>query len=309
MHIKKLINAGLKYITDSDYRFLINSGLGKYNSMGDKQYLEKKFKATVKRQLDLDNPKGFNEKLQYLKLYDKNPVYTVMADKYLVRDYISEKLGEEYLIPLLGVWDNPEDIDFSSLPSQFVLKCNHNSGTGMCICKNKDNLNIEKVKNDLKKGLNEDYFLTGREWPYKNIPRKIICEKYMTDNENADELSDYKFMCFDGKVKCIFTCTDRFDCGGLKVTFFDKEWNKLPFTRSYPASEKNIPQPVNLNKMIELAEVLSKDIPFVRVDFYEISGKIYFGELTFFPGSGFEAFQPYEYDEKLGSYINLPPKN
>ena len=276
--------------------------------MPDEEYLRRKFKACMDQELNLENPQTFNEKLQWLKLYDRKPEYTMMVDKYKVREYIKEKLGEEYLIPLLGVWDDPDEIDFDALPDQFVLKCNHNSGLGMCICKDKSKLDIPKVKEELRKGLAQDYYLTGREWPYKNVPRKIICEKYMVDDDSTSELTDYKFMCFKGKVYCSFVCNERFSKDGLKVTFYDKKWAKMPFERHYKSSEAVIPKPFNYGKMIQLAEQLSAEIPFVRVDFYEINKKVYFGELTLFPGSGFEEFTPEEWDYKLGSMITLPDK-
>ena len=166
---------------------------GKYGqSLNDEEYLKKAFKLNMGKELNLDNPQTFNEKLQWLKLHDRKSEYTIMVDKYLARDYIAKTIGEEYLIPLLGVWDSPDEIDFDALPDQFVLKCNHNSGLGMCICKDKSKLDIEKVKKELQKGLNENYYLHRREWPYKDVPRKIIAEKYMVD-ESGTELKDYKF--------------------------------------------------------------------------------------------------------------------
>lgn len=277
---------------------------GRLNFLSDEQYLKMIYRGTIGKRLDLKNPKTFNEKLQWLKLYNRKPEYTMMVDKYAVREYIKEKLGEEYLIPLLGVWDSSDDIDFDKLPNQFVLKCNHNSGLGMCICKDKSKLDIDKVKKELKKGLEEDYYLTSREWPYKDVPRKIIAEKYMEEKPNT-ELNDYKLMCFNGKVRCSFVCSERFSDDGLRVTFFDKDWNVMPFERHYPKSVNAIEKPKTYEKMVEFAEILSKDIPFVRVDFYEISGKLYFGELTFFPGSGYEEFEPEEWDYKLGKMIDL----
>ena len=273
----------------------------------DEKYLKLKYYALLGKKLNLRKPKTFNEKLQWLKLYDRKPEYTMMVDKYAVRQYIAGTIGEEYLIPLLGVWDDPDEIDFDALPDQFVLKCNHNSGLGMCICKDKSKLDIPKVKAELRKGLDQDYYLTGREWPYKNVPRKIIAEKFMTDFK-YNQLVDYKLMCFNGKVYCTFTCTDRHLKDGLKVTFFDNSWKKLPFERHYPSETKEIQPPVQFEQMKKLAEILAKDIPFVRVDFYEIDGKIYFGELTFFPGSGMEEFTPDEWDYKIGSWLVLPQK-
>lgn len=273
--------------------------------LDDETFIKKAFQLNMGYELDLENPKTYNEKLQWLKLYNRKPEYTVMVDKYLVRDYIAKQIGEEYLIPLLGVWDRAEDIDFDALPEQFVLKCNHNSGVGMCICTDKSKLDIVKVRAGLNKGLQQDYYLTGREWPYKNVPRKIIAEKYMVD-ESGYELKDYKFMCFNGEVKCSFICSDRYSKGGLHVTFFDRAWKVMPFERHYPALKEGLPKPVNYDKMIELAEKLSKNIPFLRVDFYEVDGKIYFGELTFYPGNGMEEFTPEEWDYKLGEWIELP---
>ena len=275
-----------------------------FHWLKDETYVKLAYRASIGKKLSLNNPQTFNEKLQWLKLYDRKSEYTMMADKYLVRKYIAEKLGEEYLIPLLGAWDSPEEIDFDALPNQFVLKCNHNSGLGMCICKDKSKLDIEKVKHELEKGLAQDYYLTGREWIYKDIPRKIICEQFMEDETTA-ELRDYKFMCFDGIVKCSFVCSERFNDEGLHVTFFDRNWKVMPFERRYPHKEEGVVKPVHYEKMVELAETLSKNLPFVRVDFYEVNGKIYFGELTFFPGSGFEEFTPETWDYTLGSWIDL----
>ncbi len=303
-----LITKGFKYIFNKDYRFDINRALGFYNKMPDDEFLKRLFKSRLKYDLDLDNPKTFNEKLQWLKLHDRKPEYTIMVDKYKVREYVANTIGEQYLIPLIAVYDKAEDIDFNKLPQKFVLKCNHNSGVGMCICKDKSKINIRKVRKGLNKGLKQDYYLTGREWPYKNVERKIVCEQFMEDKESPD-LKDYKFMCFNGEVKCSFVCSERFSGEGLKVTFFDRDWQVMPFTRHYPKSEKVIEKPKNYELMIELAEKLSKNIPFVRVDFYEVNGKVYFGELTFFPGNGLEEFEPEEYDKMLGDYIDLEKVN
>lgn len=274
--------------------------------MDDVAYLSRRFRASMHRELDLSNPVTFNEKLQWLKLYDRRPEYTMMVDKYLVRDYIANKLGEEYLIPLLGVWDDPDDIDFDSLPDRFVLKCNHNSGLGMCICKDKSTLNIKKVKADLRKGLKQDYYLTGREWPYKNVPRKIIAEKYMEDFF-LHELRDYKFFCFSGEPKFTLVCTNRFSVSGLKEDFYDLEWKHMAMSRlNHGNASVEIQKPKNYELMCDFARQLAKDIPFVRCDFYEINGRLYFGELTFFPASGFEGFEPENWDKSLGDWITLP---
>lgn len=305
MQLKKLIRAGWKCLTSADYRFLINAGFGLYDTMPDDDYLKRKFKAIMGKELNLENPQTFNEKLQWLKLYDRKPEYTMMVDKYRVREYIAKTIGAEYLIPLLGVWEDPEDIDFDALPDQFVLKCNHNSGLGMCICKDKSKLDIEKVKQDLKRGLQQDYYLTGREWPYKNVARKIVGEAYMSDGN--EELSDYKVHCFNGEPRFILVCRDRFRDSGLTEDFFTPKWEHMLLKRpDIPNSKAEIPHPETLERMLDLSKKLAKELSFARIDFYEVNGKIYFGEITFFPASGFKKFEPEEWDNTLGQWIALP---
>lgn len=303
--INNIIKKANKYISNQEYRLRVNSKLGLYNNMDDKKFIEKMFKATMDYPLNLENPKSFNEKLQWLKLYDRNPLYTKLVDKYKVREYISEKIGEGYLIPLLGVWDDPEDIDFDSLPNKFVLKCNHNSGLGMCICTDKSKIDIKKVKNELKSGLAQNYYLNGREWPYKNVSRKIICEKYMTD-ETGKNLRDYKFYCFDGKPKIVGIYQDRNSDKETTGDFFDMnfEWVDLKF--GMPNALNKPQKPQKFQEMIKIAEILSEGMPEVRVDLYISNNKIYFGELTFFDGGGFDKIEPLEWDYKLGSWIKLP---
>lgn len=308
MQNKKYVNAIKKYIFSSDYRFLISSGLGKYDVISDSEYVSRKFAAALGYRLSLEHPVTFNEKLQWLKLYDHKPEYTVMVDKYKVRDYISEKIGEQYLIPLLGVWNYPDEIDFSILPNQFVLKCNHNSGLGMYICKDKSKMNIKKVKNGLKCGLRQDYYLSGREWPYKNVVRKIIAEQFM--KSDSDGLTDYKIHCFNGEPKLILVCKDRFARTGLTEDFFTPQWEHLDIRRpTHPNALDKIAKPEELSEMLALAEKLSENIPFLRVDFYIVEHKVYFSELTFFPASGFKKFVPEKWDEVLGSWLELPLLN
>lgn len=275
------------------------------NWLPDKVFLEAAFRARFGRKLNLNNPETFNEKLQWLKLYNRKPEYTKMVDKYLVRDYVKEKIGEEYLIPLLGVWDDPEKIDFNELPMQFVLKCNHNSGLGMCICKDKNSLDINKVKEELKKGINQNYYLTSREWPYKDVPRRIIAEKYMVD-ESGYELKDYKFYCFDGKVKLVMINSDRMSSEKTKANYFDENYQPLDFVWGYENAEIPPQKPEKFEEMKYLAEKLSKGITHVRIDFYQTPSGIYFGEITFFDGSGFDAIEPIEWDYKIGSWLKLP---
>lgn len=271
--------------------------------MSDERYIRMKFRERMGYDLDLDNPRTFNEKLQWLKLHERKPIYTTMVDKYEAKKYVAAIIGEEYIIPTLGVWDTFDEIDFKILPKRFVLKCTHDSGK-VVICKDKEEFDIDKAKKTINKSLKTNFYLTGREWPYKNVKRRIIAEQFMEDSSTS-ELKDYKLMCFDGKVKCSFVCSDRFSENGLRVTFFDRKWEKMPFERHYPSSEKTISCPINYETMVKLAEKLSNGIPFVRVDFYEINEKPYFGELTFFPGSGLEEFSPVEWDEIIGSWIDI----
>lgn len=295
----------IKILKNPGYIFIALSRLGFFKKMNDEKYLCIVYKIRTGKTLNLEKPKTFNEKLQWLKLYDRKPEYTVMVDKYKARDYIAEKIGERYLIPLIGVWDDPDEIDFDALPNRFVLKCNHNSGLGMCICKDKSVLNIKNVKKGLKRGLKQDYYLTGREWPYKNVPRKIIAEQFMKSDESG--LTDYKVHCFNGEPKLILVCKDRFSKTGLTEDFFSERWEHLDIRRpTHPNASNKTAEPEELSEMLTLARKLSENIPFLRVDFYIIEHKVYFSELTFYPASGFEKFVPEEWDSILGSYLQLP---
>ena len=260
--------------------FFLNSRI--FRLLPDDLYLKIKYRLTMGRKLDLNNPETFNQKLQWLKLYDRKPEYTQMVDKYEVRKYIKEIIGEEYLIPLLGVYDSFEEIDFDNLPDEFVLKPNHTSGD-VFICRDKSKIDYKKLRNEVNKWLKREYFWLHREWPYKNVKPRILCEKYLVD-ESGKELIDYKFMCFNSEVKCIFVCSNRNSPLGLNIDIYNVDWNLMPFGRpNSPRTGVKIPKPRNFNKMIEFAEKLAKDIPFIRVDFYEVDGHLYFGELTFYP--------------------------
>lgn len=300
---KKLKN----FISDSAKRILYLSQLGFYRHMDDRKYLEKLYRATFGKELNLENPQTFNEKLQWLKLYDRKPIYTTMVDKYAAKEYVADKIGEEYIIPTLGVWDKFDDIDFDALPDQFVLKCTHDSG-GLAICRNKKTFDIAAARKKINRCLKRNYYYTFREWPYKNVKPRIIAEKYMVD-ESGYELKDYKIFCFDGQPKIMFIATDRANPEEeTKFDFFDMEFNHLPFQNGHPNAKKSIMQPKGFEKMKELAAKLSAGIPQVRVDFYDIDGKVYFGELTFSHWSGFVPFDPEEWDYKLGAWIDLPQK-
>ncbi len=254
--------------------------------------------------LNLNNPTTFNEKLQWLKLYDRNPLYTKLVDKYAVKDYVANIVGEEYIIPTLAVWDTVDEIDLSSLPNQFVLKTTHDSG-GVCICKNKETFDWGKAKEKLDKSLHFDYYKLAAEWPYKNVPRRIIAEKYLEDS-SFHELRDYKFFCFDGECKALFIATDRQNREEPYFSFFDRDFNYLGITQGHPQPPVLPEKPQNYDLMIELAEKLSKGFPQVRVDFYEVNGKVYFGELTFFHHSGIVPFEPQEWDYTFGDWLKLP---
>jgi hypothetical protein len=291
-------------VNEQVYRILIALGRRKLLKwMPDKMYIQLCYKAIYGRPLDLDNPITFNEKLQWLKLYDRNPEYTILVDKYRVKEYIADTLGSKYLIPTIGVWKNANDINFDSLPNAFVLKCNHDSA-GLVICKDKNTLNRNSAITKLKNCLRRNGFWFGREWPYKNVHRRVIAEQYMED-ESGYELKDYKIFCFDGKPKLLFVATDR-QIHKTKFDFFDLDWNHLPFTNGHPNNPKPILKPKNFEKMLEIAAKLSKGIPHVRVDLYNIDGKIYFGEMTFFHWSGIVPFVPEEWDYKIGDMLHLP---
>lgn len=271
----------------------------------DRRYLTWYFRLATGYPLNIESPQSFNEKLQWLKLYDRKPEYTTMVDKYAAKEYVANIIGWEHIIPTLGVWDSVDDIDFDKLPNQFVLKCTHDSG-GIVICTDKSQLDIEKAKAKLRAGLKRNYYPQSREWPYKDVPRRIIAEQYMVD-ESGYELKDYKFFCFDGVPKALFIASERGNPNEeTKFDFFDMEFNHLPFTNGHPNSTKPVLKPKGFDIMKELAGRLSQNIPHARIDFYDVNGQVYFGEITFFHFSGFVSFDPVEWDYKFGSWIKLP---
>ena len=271
--------------------------IGVANVLSDKVYLRMIYRLAMGKKLDLDNPKTFNEKLQWLKLNDRKDIYTTMVDKYEAKKYVAELIGEDHIVPTLGVWDSFDDIDFEKLPNQFVLKCTHDSG-GLVICKDKKTLDVKKAKKKINKSLKTKFFYRGREWPYKNVTPRIIAEKYLEDESGG--LIDYKFFCYKGKVKNLFVATERNANTETKFDFFDREFNHLPFTNGHPNAKMIPEKPKKFGEMIELSELLSKSIPFVRMDFYEVEDKVYFGEMTFSHWSGLVPFDPPEWDEKMG---------
>lgn len=279
--------------------------------MDDERYLKLAFKVKMGYPLDLDKPRTFNQKLQWLKLYDRKPLYTQLVDKYAVRQYIAEKIGEEYLIPLVGgPWNSADAIDFDALPEQFVLKCNHDSG-GLVVCRDKNRLNQEAAKEKLNRHLQVNYYTSSREWPYKDVKPCVFAEQYMEDERQKRGLIDYKFFCFHGQARFMYVSQGLEDHATAHISFYDLEGKDLPFKRTDFAAFDRLPyKPEGLGKMIELANVLAQAVasPFLRVDLYEIGGKIYFSELTFTPCSGMLPFAPPEWDEKIGSWLKLPEK-
>lgn len=273
----------------------------------DKLYLKLSFRLRVGYPLNLDAPKTFNEKIQWLKLNYRKPEFIRMVDKYNAKKYVADIIGDEHIIPTIGVYNSVDEIDWNALPEQFVLKCTHDSG-GVVICSDKSKLNIAAAKRKLKQGLRKGFYYQGREWPYKNVQRKIIAEKYMVD-ESGVELKDYKFFCFDGVPKFLFVATDRLkENEEVKFDFYDLEFNHLDVKNGHPNSSRELSKPAGFDKLVEIASALSKDFPHLRVDLYDINGQIYFGELTFYHFSGFTPFVPLEWDYKFGEMITLPER-
>lgn len=286
----------------------------------DKLFLKYQYHFVFGERLNLKHPKTFNEKLQWLKLYNRNPLYTTLVDKYRVKEWAAGIIGKQYVIPTLAVYDNASQINLNELPEQFVLKCTHDSGS-IVICKNKKQFDFEAAKTQLEKGLNDDFFSKHREWPYRDVSRKIIAEHYLTECQediqainscNKKILMDYRFYCFDGEPKLIYAYTSFLQEDGSKpepsnCEYMNLSWQPLNF-HQHSLPRGNVPKPEKIEEMKSLASLLSKDIPFVRVDFYSKGDKIYFGEMTFFPGSGLSRFYPDSYDLVLGRYLRLPPK-
>lgn len=267
----------------------------------DKMYIQLNYLAHFKKFANLKKPVTYNEKLNWLKLNDHNPLYPKIVDKYAVKEYIADIIGEEYIIQTIGVWDNFDDIDFEKLPEQFVLKCTHDS-EGLVICRDKSKLDLEEARNKIESSLKQNFFYVGREWPYKSVKPRIIAEEYMEDKIDG-ELRDYKFFCFDGKAKAMFIASDRIN-DTTKFDYYDLDFNHLDIKQKYPNAGE-VRKPLNFEKMIELAEILSKDMPHVRVDFYEVNGKVYFGELTLYHFSGFRPFEPSKWDKTFGDWLKI----
>lgn len=271
----------------------------------DKMFINIKYFHHFKNLPDLKNPKTFNEKLQWLKLYDRRPEYIRMVDKYEAKSFIASIIGEDYIIPNYGVWDSFNDIDFDILPNQFVMKTTHDCG-GVVICKDKQSFDREGAKKFLESHMSYNYFYEGREWPYKNVKPRILAEKYM-ENLSSGDLKDYKVFAFDGEAKALYIASDRQNADEeTKFDFFDMDFNHLDIRNGHPNSRLACEKPKNLEIMKEIAEKISKGFPHIRVDFYEVNGRLFVGELTLFHMSGFAPFEPSLWDEKFGSWIKLP---
>lgn len=274
---------------------------------GDKKYLELMFKYRMGYELNLLNPKTYSEKLQWLKLNDKNPLYTKLVDKHEVKSFVSEKAGSQYVIPELGLWNNPDEIDWDKLPERFVLKTTHGGGnTGVVVCKDKNAFDRELAIKRLKQSMRQDLYKDSREWPYKNVPKRILAEQYVEDTA-TNELRDYKFFCFDGVVKFMFVGSERQKPGeDVKFDFFDSDYNHLVLRQGHPNSKVLPEKPSCFEEMKEVASKLSKGIPHVRVDLYEANGHVYFGEMTFYHFGGIVPFEPAKWDDDFGEMIHLP---
>ena len=280
------------------------ANMGIFNWMPDRLYLKMVYHGEIGKKLDLNNPVTFNEKLQWLKLYDHKPIYRIMVDKYEVKQYVAEKIGNEYLIPTIGVWDSVENIPFDAMPDQYVIKCTHDSGS-VVVCKDKNQFNVEKAKEKLKRKMNRNPYWIGREWPYRDLRPRIIAEEYLEDS-NIGELRDYKFFCFNGRVRCFKVDYDRFIYHRAHYYSPDGRIIKIAESAYPPDYSREIILPNSIGKMISLAEELSKNTSFLRVDFYDVNGRIYFGELTFYPASGLGSFIYKGNDEMLGAWLKLP---
>lgn len=271
--------------------------------LSDRLYLKLLFPLKVGYKLNLNNPKTYNEKLQWLKLHDRNPYYTKLVDKYEVKKVVKEKIGEDYVITNYGVWDSFDEINFDELPNKFVLKTTHDSG-GVVICSDKGNFNFKKAKNKIERSLKRKHYLLSREWPYKDVKPRIIAEEFLVDESNI-ELKDYKFFCFNGEPKSMFIATER-NTGDVKFDFYDIEFNHLDIFQVHKQSGKIIEKPKNYELMIDVCRVLSENLTHVRIDLYNINGKILFGEYTFFHHGGLVPFHPQKWDDIFGKWITLP---
>ena len=304
-----MIKKAIRLLTDADYRFSIMCYHGWYHNVPDEEFIRKQFRIMMGRELDLENPKTFCEKLQWLKLYHRRPEYTDMVDKLAAKRFAAERAGEEHVIPLLGAWDSFAQIDFDRLPDRFVLKCNHDS-FGVIVCEDKKTFDYKGAERVITKRLKKNNYWPTREWPYKNVKPRVFAEEYV-DSIGKPGCVEYKLTCFDGKVKMITVCcgVPHAELNERTNDHYDRDGNRMVFTAYYGPHEPPVPLPAEIDDIIAFSEKLAAGIPQVRVDSYLIDGRVYFGEMTFYTWAGHIPFDPPEYDRILGDWINLPEKD
>lgn len=300
--MKNLFRFIKKYISNRDYRFDFNAHYGFYDKMDDEEYIKRLFKAKTGKELNLDHPTSFNEKLQWLKLHVRNELHTSMVDKYEAKTIVADRIGSKYIIPTLGIWDSFEEIDFIKLPNEFVLKPTHTSG-GITYCNKEKGIDIRKIRSRLNKRLRQNYYYRVREWPYKNLKPRIIAEPLIIDDEN-NPLIPYKVFNFGGEPRIIQVIQGD-KTSNETIDYFDTEWNLLELTQNYANSIEHVKKPCCLKEMLRLSGELSRGFPFLRTDWYVVNGKLLFSEFTFFSDAGMENFHPESWDALLGSWLDL----
>lgn len=301
------LNKIIKYLTNKDYRFVISAYRGRYKDMEDESYLKRLFKGSLGYDLNLDNPKTFNEKVQWLKINDRKNEYIAMVDKLLAKEYVSGIIGPEYIVPTYGVWDCFDNIDFDILPDKFVLKCTHDSG-GIAICRNKQEFDYQGANRRLSDSLQNNFYFALREWPYKDVKPQIMAEMFLENNNDIRGLTDYKFFCFNGKAEFLYISKGLENHATARISFYDLNGNELDFCRSDYTRMGKVTLPDNYDEMRDIANKMAREInsPFVRIDLYSVNGKIFFSEITFSPCGGFVPFSPSSADEKVGKLLILP---
>ena len=295
----------LNYAQNGEGLYMLLARAGKKNNDSNETYIRHVYKASFGHEPDLENPVTFNEKLQWLKLHDHRPAYPTMVDKRDMKDYVSSLIGEGHTIPSLGVWDDFDSIDFSALPDRFVLKCTHDSG-GLVICKDKASLDMDKARKKITACLKRNFYWVGREWPYQQVKPRIIAEPYMQDSPDIPELSDYKIHCFSGEPHFVQVITDRFSPSGMINDHYSPDWVRQDIVRGhYHTAPRSLERPAQLDEMLGYARILSAGLPYIRTDFYISDGKVYVGELTLYPASGFNPFHPDKWDRIWGDLVKL----
>ena len=306
----------IKHIISKRKWFDYFVGKGFFNRMSDEEFLKIKYKIYVGSTLNLNCPKNFSEKIQWLKLHDRKDIYTCLVDKYEAKKYVAAQIGDEHIIPTLGVWDSFDEIDFNLLPNRFVLKCTHDCG-GLAVCRDKSFFDYQKAEYNIKNSLKKNFYYIGREWPYKNVKPRIIAEEFINDplvenapefGESPDGLIDYKFYCFNGVPKFLYVSFSNIknDKKSDFLSFYDLKGQSVPFYRNLPQLPFSIDLSGRMDEMVKIAKILSKDIPFVRVDLYYVNNTVLFSEMTFSPGSGFSPFLPEAWEREIGNWIALP---